>query len=205
MANLPKKWLFLSIASVIATYFSVPLDKLSDIMDKISEIIGKAQNLVILIILLVLLVAALILKGHWKGIYEKFIKPFFEKIWFIFKPSPPPPPPPPPAMNHPFIKIIKGQRLGSKMAVPSTRLIIGRDAHYCQLVLPSPSHDVSRRHCTVHFNGREKVVMLEDCGSRNGTYVNGRDRLANGEVYRLRHGDRFRLGSSGEEFEVVFE
>lgn len=227
-------FLLLTLTSTIAAYLSTLVEKIGDISESIRKLMSSPQNISILLALLLFVLIAMYALKHSnkEKSPESFFKKFlsivgytvtlitgFEKIRSFISSivtfiaghnNLPPPPMPLPiseehAMEYPFIKIIKGQRAGSKMAVPSTRLIIGRDANYCQLVLSSPSHDVSRRHCTVYFNEKEKVVMLEDYGSRNGTYVNGRDRLVNGEAYRLRHGDRFRLGSEGEEFEVVFE
>lgn len=105
----------------------------------------------------------------------------------------------------PILKINKGHYAGTKLPITNSRLVIGRDAKYCQLVLPDNSNNVSRRHCMVHFNRQESVFMLEDCGSRNGTYVNGRDKLTEGEIFRLKAGDSFSLGLAGDVFEVGFE
>lgn len=56
--------------------------------------------------------------------------------------------------------------------------------------LPDPERIVSSRHCSIAY--RDGAYWLHDL-SRNGTFVNGsRERL--GAPYRLRHGDRLRIG-----------
>jgi hypothetical protein len=66
---------------------------------------------------------------------------------------------------------------------------IGREATN-DLVFDSPT--VSRRHALVTF--RDGRWWIEDCGSFNGTFVNG-VRLQPGNVMPLRHTDRIELGS----------
>lgn len=53
-----------------------------------------------------------------------------------------------------------------------------------------PSATVSRRHCSIAFNGGE--FTIKDLGSHNGTYVNAR-RITESV---LRHGDRVGIGAS---------
>jgi hypothetical protein len=69
------------------------------------------------------------------------------------------------------------------------RLTIGRDAGN-DLVLPVTT--VSRRHAVlIAQDGRWSI---EDCGSANGTYLNG-NRLPPGRPLPLRHADRIQIGS----------
>ncbi len=81
--------------------------------------------------------------------------------------------------------------------------IIGRAAD-CHLQLPSdPLHlDVSRHHCVLVLDPPH--VCVRDCGSRNGTYVNGRrinqrpvapeSQTAGADECDLKDGDELRLG-----------
>src|SRR5690242_21061747 len=56
--------------------------------------------------------------------------------------------------------------------------------------LPDPERIVSSRHCRIAY--QDGGYWLHDL-SRNGTFVNGsRERLV--APYRLRHGDRLRIG-----------
>ena len=47
-------------------------------------------------------------------------------------------------------------------------VILGRDPHQCNIVLPDPR--VSRRHCSITPVGG--TFIIEDLGSRNGTILN---------------------------------
>ena len=77
---------------------------------------------------------------------------------------------------------------GREYALEQT-VAIGRDASN-DLVFESPT--VSRRHALVTF--REDRWWIEDCGSFNGTFLNG-VRLQPGVSMPLRHTDRIELGS----------
>lgn len=71
--------------------------------------------------------------------------------------------------------------------VPRTRaLTLGRSAS-CDL--PIPKREASRRHAEVRFEGRQ--VVIEDLGSKNGTFVNGQ-RITTSTI--LRPGDRIWIG-----------
>lgn len=66
-------------------------------------------------------------------------------------------------------------------------IVIGRGAD-AELRLPADDRRVSRRHAVIRFEAGAPIV--EDCGSKNGTFVNGvrRDRAV------LRHRDLLRVG-----------
>jgi len=67
--------------------------------------------------------------------------------------------------------VVSGPGKGDKADIKSgQRLTIGREASICSLVLKDPT--ISRLHCVIAFDG--KNIRLEDAGSRNGTYLNGR-------------------------------
>ncbi len=70
---------------------------------------------------------------------------------------------------------------------------IGRNAHYAGLF--DDVKTVSRRHAKVFC--RAGQWEIEDLGSTNGTWVNGR-RLAQGEAHPLKVGDTVRLSLSCE-------
>jgi hypothetical protein len=69
------------------------------------------------------------------------------------------------------------------------RLTIGRDSDN-DLVLPGTT--VSRRHAILIAEGGRWTI--EDCGSANGTYLNG-NRLPPGRPLPLRHADRIQVGA----------
>lgn len=75
-------------------------------------------------------------------------------------------------------------------AYPLAReLAIGRSGENDVVLL---AKTVSRRHALLTF--REGRWFIEDCGSANGTFVNG-DRISVGIPHPLHHADRIQLGS----------
>ena len=78
-----------------------------------------------------------------------------------------------------------------------TPAILGRDSHSCSVVLDM-DRSISAKHCKIY--GRYTEVFVEDVGSANHTFVNGRQ--TDGAV-QLYSGDIIRLGRS--EFEVCLE
>jgi two-component system response regulator AtoC len=93
--------------------------------------------------------------------------------------------------NYYLVAMTQDRTLTVPVPVPST-LLIGRD----------PSADirleagaVSREHARVHASGRAPAVSVEDLGSRNGTFVRGRQ-LAPRERAPLAVGDAIWVGGS---------
>jgi hypothetical protein len=68
------------------------------------------------------------------------------------------------------------------------RLSVGRDPEVADVVLLDPA--ISRRHAII--SKENGVLMIEDLGSSNGTYVNDQ-RIATAEI---KPGDRVKIGSS---------
>lgn len=82
-----------------------------------------------------------------------------------------------------------GRRLGTRVRLtPGSRLEIGRGPT-SEISLPEVL-SISRQHARVHYRGSR--VWIEDVGSTNGTYVNGR--LIDGPA-ALRSGDRFQVAA----------
>ncbi|MCA9632503.1 MAG: diguanylate cyclase [Myxococcales bacterium] len=91
----------------------------------------------------------------------------------------------PPARETPVLVRMDGHGAGAVRTIPPGGLVLGR----------SPSADiqiddvgVSRRHAHVHL--RSDAIWLEDLGSRNGSYVGGR----NVKQLQLRDGDCIQFG-----------
>src|SRR5262245_39989177 len=79
-----------------------------------------------------------------------------------------------------YVLIAHGASRTTSTPIPrSGSIIIGRSEE-CDLALDDES--VSRRHAAIHFGA---VTVVEDLGSRNGTFVAGR---------RLERGDRAEFG-----------
>lgn len=72
-------------------------------------------------------------------------------------------------MQQAELIITSGAHAGKHIPLPGTKCIIGRerDCHF------RPEDDmISRHHCVIRFDGI--TYRIRDLGSRNGTFVNGR-------------------------------
>ena len=93
------------------------------------------------------------------------------------------------------LKVVAGVNSGQEICLAKDKFFIGR-AEDCQL---RPNSDlISRHHCVFLVDG--SYVGLRDCGSKNGTFLNG-DRIT-GEC-ELKAGDLVIVGPL--EFEVLCE
>jgi len=91
--------------------------------------------------------------------------------------------------------VAQGVHSGKVIPITTTDFVIGRDPQ-CQLRPASPA--VSKQHCGVAV--RDGKVYVRDCGSTNGTFLNGEQIAAEREV---QSGDRLRVGPL--EFDVKIE
>ena len=84
-----------------------------------------------------------------------------------------------------YFRVLKGLSFGKEFPLVPGTSVMGRSSD-CEIVLEVPS--VSRRHAKVTVNGDR--VVIDDMGSRNGTFVNG-NRIM-GQV-ELNEGDQVQL------------
>jgi two-component system cell cycle response regulator len=69
----------------------------------------------------------------------------------------------------PYLVILKGNESGRLYALTRSSMVVGRSQ---EADIPIDDERISRRHClVVSENGR---FAVEDCGSKNGTFVDGR-------------------------------
>lgn len=89
---------------------------------------------------------------------------------------------------------ISGMFRGQKYSLSQNeKVCIGRVAETCQVVIIFDK--ISRRHCTVEYNGLTDMYMVTD-HSANGTYVDDRRRLPKEETKFLPRGTVLSLGTS---------
>ncbi len=74
-------------------------------------------------------------------------------------------------------------------------LIFGRLAQECNIVFDQLATDVSRKHCTVRFDGRTNQYVVTD-NSSTGTYLESGMRLEKGQPKQIARGTVIYLGSS---------
>lgn len=96
----------------------------------------------------------------------------------------------------------EGEFRGLTFRVGDSGLLIGRDPSCCDVVFPVEAGEVSRRHCTLHFESEQQLFYLEDLGSSNGTYLADGSRLRPGQRYPLQAGDKFSLSGKVHWFAV---
>ena len=87
-----------------------------------------------------------------------------------------------------ILTIVEGADAGRMVALDQPEILIGR-ASDCTLVLPDPG--VSRKHAHVLVK-KENQLLLEDLGSKNGTFIDGKAI----RTHMLEVGDVFFIGPS---------
>lgn len=97
---------------------------------------------------------------------------------------------------------LSGEFAGSSFDLTAGPIAIGRDPLQSQLVFSPGTTDVSRKHCTILYDGLNKQFILEDNGSSNGTYLQSGERLVPGKYYVLQPGDRFYIANPKYSFDV---
>lgn len=78
----------------------------------------------------------------------------------------------------PHLLITRGPQVGTSILLDFNRLetaplVLGRLAGECDVVLQSYQNKVSRKHALVSYRTEDKLVILADAGSSNGTRLNG--------------------------------
>ena len=88
-----------------------------------------------------------------------------------------------------FLVVVRGNNVGETFPVAIPTMVIGRGAG---VDLRLNDEGVSRFHCKLHQVHNQ--ILVEDLGSRNGTYVNGEPVLPTHRV--LVEGDRVQIGTT---------
>jgi S1-C subfamily serine protease len=124
---------------------------------------------------------------------------------------PPPPPPPSPAFGGPppiappqvsTLVGVCGEHVGSRFPISTQPITLGRSAGSSQIVFDRNNSRISNRHCTLRLDPHTHAILLEDCGSTNGTFLDSGERLPSGAPRRLYPNDRFYLGDRTQLFQV---
>ena len=102
-----------------------------------------------------------------------------------------------PAQKRGYVRSLSAQHRGSRVAVQDRAILLGRSQNDCALIYQNDTPGVSSRHCSLAFHGQTGEFVLIDLGSTYGTYLENGQKLASGAEYRLRSGDRFYLGETG--------
>ncbi|HWJ03326.1 MAG TPA: DUF3662 and FHA domain-containing protein [Verrucomicrobiae bacterium] len=92
------------------------------------------------------------------------------------------------------LEVVEGPDAGKRFQLSNSTMFLGRQSE-CELYLEDIK--VSRRHATLAF--RDGEYFLDDLGSTNGTFVNGR-RIGRTKIIP---GDRVSIGNSVMELRVI--
>lgn len=97
----------------------------------------------------------------------------------------------------------KGKVVRRWMVQPDRLLTIGRHPE-SDIMTPSNSM-ISRRHCKLYFNSRQEKFILQDAGSKYGTFLENGEKLYPEKEYELRAGENFYICTPRFTFKVVIE
>jgi len=105
----------------------------------------------------------------------------------------------------PVLRGISGLFTGSKFALDTGPIVIGRDQATAQVVYPPQDYDqISRRHLTIYFDPTAGIFFAEDTSS-NGTYLSNGDKLPLNQKRALQPGETITLAQTEETFTVELE
>ncbi|MBF0553863.1 MAG: trypsin-like peptidase domain-containing protein [Nitrospirae bacterium] len=117
--------------------------------------------------------------------------------------------PPAPAMQgspqRPLLIGISGEYAGAKIPLLTEQVVIGRDPRKSNLVFTRSSDMISAMHCKVGYDIPTKSFYIEDCGSKNGTFLRSGQRLPENKKYYVGAGSDFYLSDHINMFELGFE
>ena len=111
------------------------------------------------------------------------------------QPVQPAPAPAPAPQKVPVLRSLAQQHNGVRIPIQGRQILIGTSQGDCQVVFRSGTPGVSRRHCSISWDAATGDFILTDLGSSFGTFLENRQKLAQGVPTRLRPGDRIYLGS----------
>jgi serine phosphatase RsbU (regulator of sigma subunit)/pSer/pThr/pTyr-binding forkhead associated (FHA) protein len=110
-----------------------------------------------------------------------------------------------------YLMVLKGTSLRENIPLEKDQIVLGRNAN-CDIVFPANDFAVSREHARIIRSSGQ--YFLEDCGSRNGTYLNNQavtsrmplhenDRIRICDVLYSFHADASRPEGVGTEAESL--
>jgi RsiW-degrading membrane proteinase PrsW (M82 family) len=106
--------------------------------------------------------------------------------------------------SHLVLSCVEGSLSGNSYPVNESKLTIGRDPAQCKVVVPFAAGEISSLHCSVRLTP-SGVVLLEDCSSTQGTFLESGEQVMPGSFKRLRLQQRFYLGTPSFMFELAEE
>jgi S1-C subfamily serine protease len=109
----------------------------------------------------------------------------------------------PAAAPRPLLRGVSGHYSGVEIPLGREPVAIGRDPAMADLVIPASHGGISKRHLLVSSDPRGSGFLLQDCWSRNGTFLADGKALPAGQPLAVPAGTRFYLATPELTFEVV--
>ncbi len=102
--------------------------------------------------------------------------------------------------KQPVLYGISGMYTGKSITLSRGETIFGRNHSVCNLPFPGNTPCISRRHCTLSYDGQ--AVWLSDDNSSYGTFLGGGEKIKPGIKVQLKTGQRFYLANTKTMFEL---
>jgi hypothetical protein len=90
-------------------------------------------------------------------------------------------------------------------AVSLDGLTIGREEGFCDVCLPANALAVSRQHARISLSPDSCLVLIEDLGSKNGTWVKDHGKVSEEDAFSTATSVEFWLGTQEWSFVVSRE
>ena len=142
--------------------YAIAEDELIRAMNEYNATYQLASVTPVWLIVLIVVLALALIAGVTLLIVHKNRKPVARQA------TVPVPAPAPVQQSHQLV-CVQGNSKGLTVPLTMGSIVIGRDAKQCRVVIDD--NGVSRKHCTIRFNG--SVVTVTDEGSSYGTMVHG--------------------------------
>ena len=142
--------------------YAIAEDELIRAMNEYNATYQLASVTPVWLIVLIVVLALALIAGVTLLIVHKNRKPVARQA------TEPVPAPAPVQQSHQLV-CVQGNSKGLTVPLTMGSIVIGRDAKQCRVVIDD--NGVSRKHCTIRFNG--SVVTVTDEGSSYGTMVHG--------------------------------
>ena len=104
------------------------------------------------------------------------------------------------SVRTPVLHGLCGMYTGQSITLAEGSIVFGRNPADCNLLFPSDTSGISRKHCTLSYDGQ--AVWLCDENSSNGTFLWNGERLKPGSRIQIKPGERFYLATTKTMFEL---
>ncbi|MCG6551300.1 MAG: trypsin-like peptidase domain-containing protein [Candidatus Magnetominusculus sp. LBB02] len=102
----------------------------------------------------------------------------------------------------PVLTGVSGEFAGSIIPLSAENVTIGRDPNRSNLVFMKSNDTISAVHCKVGYDRAANAFFIEDCGSKNGTFLASGERLSVNKKCYVKSGAKFYLSDKSNMFSM---